>query len=300
MPWNVFWKPCFIIDSSWLPVSCLQARYFKEQDIDEFRDCFYLKTASKGQINTVDELKTIMRSLGMSPTIPELDVYLKEKGLLTVLSYSWRGKELDKVLVIHLHTSSHECILFLPYLLTHILQDFISVSLIFFFCQMNDESFLSLIMICIFLVCHLQEENFPLPTSLMWCTRILRRKKYLKRSLMPSMHWIHARLDTFPLETWSTSWLNGESIWSPKKSRISWTKHMHLIVKALITMTWFESFALPSLITNKTESSLDLFVTVIFKETKHISKTFRPSIKVVSLIPWLIFVREESPYLLHH
>jgi Ca2+-binding EF-hand superfamily protein len=60
-----------------------QARFFKEQDIDEFRDCFYLNTASKGQINTVDELKTIMRSLGMSPTIPELEVYLKDKGLLS-------------------------------------------------------------------------------------------------------------------------------------------------------------------------------------------------------------------------
>jgi len=58
-----------------------QARYFKEQDIDEFRDCFYLNTASRGQIVAVDELKTIMRSLGMSPTLPELQLYLKEKGM---------------------------------------------------------------------------------------------------------------------------------------------------------------------------------------------------------------------------
>jgi len=56
------------------------ARFFKEQDIDEFRDCFYLNTSSSGQITNASELKIIMRSLGMSPTLPELDVYLKDKG----------------------------------------------------------------------------------------------------------------------------------------------------------------------------------------------------------------------------
>ena len=59
-----------------------QARYFQEQDIDEFRDCFYLNTHSSGQITEVKDLKTIMRSLGMSPTVPELNKYLKEKGWL--------------------------------------------------------------------------------------------------------------------------------------------------------------------------------------------------------------------------
>lgn len=57
-----------------------QARYFQEQDIDEFRDCFYLNTKSNGVIVNIDELALTMRSLGMSPTIPELQVYLKEKG----------------------------------------------------------------------------------------------------------------------------------------------------------------------------------------------------------------------------
>lgn len=56
------------------------ARYFSEQDIDEFRDCFYLKTKSKGQITALNELKEIMRSLGMSPTLKELQQYFKEKN----------------------------------------------------------------------------------------------------------------------------------------------------------------------------------------------------------------------------
>lgn len=55
------------------------ARYFKEQDIDEFRECFYL-FARSGQITSLDELTVIMRSLGLSPTIQELTNYLKKKG----------------------------------------------------------------------------------------------------------------------------------------------------------------------------------------------------------------------------
>merc|ERR1711997_288527 len=55
------------------------ARYFKEKDIDEFRECFYLY-ARNGQIRTMDELTVIMRSLGMSPTIAELRQYMKDKG----------------------------------------------------------------------------------------------------------------------------------------------------------------------------------------------------------------------------
>uniref|UniRef100_A0A182UP82 Myosin-2 essential light chain n=1 Tax=Anopheles merus TaxID=30066 RepID=A0A182UP82_ANOME len=56
-----------------------QARYFKEQDIDEFRECFYL-FARSGHITTLDELTVIMRSLGLSPTIQELTQYLKKKN----------------------------------------------------------------------------------------------------------------------------------------------------------------------------------------------------------------------------
>ncbi|KAF7494700.1 Calmodulin-like protein 4 [Sarcoptes scabiei] len=56
------------------------ALYFKEQDIDEFRDCFYLTTKSNGGfITSMAELKTIMRSLGTSPTEPELNQYFKNK-----------------------------------------------------------------------------------------------------------------------------------------------------------------------------------------------------------------------------
>ncbi|XP_055324753.1 calmodulin-like protein 4 [Sitodiplosis mosellana] len=55
------------------------ARYFKEQDIDEFRECFYL-FARSGQITTLDELTVIMRSLGLSPTIKELTRYLRKKN----------------------------------------------------------------------------------------------------------------------------------------------------------------------------------------------------------------------------
>ncbi|KAK9509504.1 hypothetical protein O3M35_006809 [Rhynocoris fuscipes] len=55
------------------------AHHFKEEDIDEFRECFFL-FARNGYIKTLDELTVIMRSLGMSPTIAELKGYLKEKG----------------------------------------------------------------------------------------------------------------------------------------------------------------------------------------------------------------------------
>jgi len=54
------------------------ARYFREQDIDEYRECFYLYARS-GNVTTLDQLTVIMRSLGMSPTITELKTYMKEK-----------------------------------------------------------------------------------------------------------------------------------------------------------------------------------------------------------------------------
>lgn len=47
--------------------------------LTEFRECFYL-FARNGQIRTLDELTIIMRSLGLSPTIAELNKYLKDKG----------------------------------------------------------------------------------------------------------------------------------------------------------------------------------------------------------------------------
>lgn len=66
-------------DSVWCGYT--QALYFKEQDIDQYRDCFYLMTKTNGGLITrVDELKHIMRSLGMSPTEPELNDFFKQKG----------------------------------------------------------------------------------------------------------------------------------------------------------------------------------------------------------------------------
>ncbi|CAG0878511.1 unnamed protein product [Darwinula stevensoni] len=63
------------------------ARFFKEQDIDEYRDCFYLY-ARDGTIKTLDELSVVMRSLGSSPTITELRQYLKDKnGRMTFANF---------------------------------------------------------------------------------------------------------------------------------------------------------------------------------------------------------------------
>lgn len=50
----------------------------------EFRECFYL-FARSGQIRNLDELTTIMRSLGLSPTVAELNKYLKDKGIILVI-----------------------------------------------------------------------------------------------------------------------------------------------------------------------------------------------------------------------
>ena len=82
MNWNNGLKMRWI-ENNWNNVCFVfKARYFSEQDIDEFRDCFYLITVhSNGRITSIDELKTIMRSLGMSPTLPELKQYYQHKGL---------------------------------------------------------------------------------------------------------------------------------------------------------------------------------------------------------------------------
>jgi len=52
----------------------------------EFRECFYLHARS-GHINTLDELTTVMRSLGASPTMTELKDYLKAKGSLSFADF---------------------------------------------------------------------------------------------------------------------------------------------------------------------------------------------------------------------
>ncbi|XP_039314814.1 calmodulin isoform X3 [Solenopsis invicta] len=81
------------------------ARYFREEDIDEFRECFYL-FARSGQIRTLDELTIIMRSLGLSPTIAELNKYMKDKGgkmsfadFLEVMHFQTRAEDLPKEVI---------------------------------------------------------------------------------------------------------------------------------------------------------------------------------------------------------
>ncbi|CAG2053624.1 unnamed protein product [Timema podura] len=71
----------------------------------EFRECFYL-FARSGQIKTLDELTTTMRSLGMSPTIQELNKYLKDKGgkmsfadFLDVMHIHSRAEDLPREIV---------------------------------------------------------------------------------------------------------------------------------------------------------------------------------------------------------
>jgi len=54
------------------------ASYFREEDIDEYRECFYLYARS-GTVHTMDQLTVIMRSLGMSPTSVELRQYMRDK-----------------------------------------------------------------------------------------------------------------------------------------------------------------------------------------------------------------------------
>ncbi|GAB6033147.1 hypothetical protein CHUAL_012756 [Chamberlinius hualienensis] len=55
------------------------ATYFSEKDIEEFRDCFYLYARS-GYIKNEKELQVIMRSLGVNPTVNEIEKYFKSKA----------------------------------------------------------------------------------------------------------------------------------------------------------------------------------------------------------------------------
>jgi len=59
--------------------SNIMARHFKEEDIDEFRECFSLY-ARGGQVRSVEQLALVMRSLGCSATLPEVAQYFRLKG----------------------------------------------------------------------------------------------------------------------------------------------------------------------------------------------------------------------------
>jgi hypothetical protein len=60
--------------------------------VAEFRDCFSLYAREKS-INSTEQLTTIMRSLGFSPTITEVQHYFTEyqKGKIILLSTALRN-----------------------------------------------------------------------------------------------------------------------------------------------------------------------------------------------------------------
>jgi len=52
------------------------ARHFKQQEIDEFKECFNLY-AHKGVIDSSGLLRFVLRSLGYSPTLDESEKLFK-------------------------------------------------------------------------------------------------------------------------------------------------------------------------------------------------------------------------------
>ncbi|KHN89078.1 Uncharacterized protein C9orf78 [Toxocara canis] len=54
-----------------------QTQYFTQQQIDEYRQCFYLY-CQEGVVESASQLRYIMRSLGYSPTVPETVRYFKD------------------------------------------------------------------------------------------------------------------------------------------------------------------------------------------------------------------------------
>lgn len=60
----------------------LKIHQFSEQNIDNFREAFYLFAKNRNEnpiyIRTIDELVLIMRSLGLSPTVKEITSYMKK------------------------------------------------------------------------------------------------------------------------------------------------------------------------------------------------------------------------------
>merc|ERR1712242_237156 len=62
----------------------------RDQDIDEFRECFYLYARS-GQIKTMDELTIIMRSLGMSPPSLSSRPTCEKRVANLLLQISWKS-----------------------------------------------------------------------------------------------------------------------------------------------------------------------------------------------------------------
>lgn len=68
------------VSCSYFHLLLLMAQNYPNYSIfAEFRECFYLYARS-GQINSMNELAVIMRSLGMNPTKPELTTYMRSKN----------------------------------------------------------------------------------------------------------------------------------------------------------------------------------------------------------------------------
>ncbi|XP_013394046.1 calmodulin-like protein 4 isoform X1 [Lingula anatina] len=78
------------------------ARFFSKSDIDEFKECFSFYARQRHIVN-VEELKIIMRSLGYSPTIVELQTYYKKyqkEGKIDFATF------LD---IMHEHSQNEKC-----------------------------------------------------------------------------------------------------------------------------------------------------------------------------------------------
>lgn len=78
------------------------AKYFNQSDIDEFRDCFSLFAKDK-VITSIDELTTITRSLGYSPTVQELKKYYSENAKDGKIDFA------TFLEILHIHSQKEKC-----------------------------------------------------------------------------------------------------------------------------------------------------------------------------------------------
>ncbi|CAD5125226.1 DgyrCDS13465 [Dimorphilus gyrociliatus] len=80
----------------------MAAKYFSAADIEEFRDCFYFYAKEK-VISDTKLLSTVMRSLGFSPTITEIDQYFKKNEKDNRIDFA------TFLEVLHQHMEKEKC-----------------------------------------------------------------------------------------------------------------------------------------------------------------------------------------------